>query len=238
MTSSRPAARRTRRRASCTASLPPRRSRPGSTRSARTSCVTASTRRRTRLGTVARVFGSFPIPIAGKTGTAEKARSTRPDWTSPGGAATGRRRADSPDLVVCALIENGGHGGDAAAPAALKVFEPSSKKRPLGPSQRLMVEAVATARAAARAAAGGRRGRLLVRRLDWLLLGAVAALVGYGLWAIAGSRPRRHRATRATSRPAGGLRGGRRGRRARAALRRPADLPPLHVARSTSARPV
>jgi hypothetical protein len=24
---------------------------------------------------------------------------------------------------VCALIENGGHGGDAAAPAALKVFE-------------------------------------------------------------------------------------------------------------------
>jgi len=24
---------------------------------------------------------------------------------------------------VCALIENGGHGGEAAAPAALKVFE-------------------------------------------------------------------------------------------------------------------
>ena len=29
---------------------------------------------------------------------------------------------DSPKLVVCALIENGGHGGDAAAPAAAKVF--------------------------------------------------------------------------------------------------------------------
>jgi hypothetical protein len=29
----------------------------------------------------------------------------------------------SPELVVCALIENGGHGGTAAAPAALKVFE-------------------------------------------------------------------------------------------------------------------
>jgi hypothetical protein len=26
-------------------------------------------------------------------------------------------------LVVCALIENGGHGSTAAAPAALKVFE-------------------------------------------------------------------------------------------------------------------
>ena len=31
--------------------------------------------------------------------------------------------ADNPTIVVCALIENGGHGGDAAAPAALKVFE-------------------------------------------------------------------------------------------------------------------
>jgi penicillin-binding protein 2 len=28
-----------------------------------------------------------------------------------------------PTIVVCALIENGGHGGTAAAPAALKVFE-------------------------------------------------------------------------------------------------------------------
>ena len=30
---------------------------------------------------------------------------------------------DRPSIVVCAVIENGGHGGDAAAPAALKVFE-------------------------------------------------------------------------------------------------------------------
>jgi cell division protein FtsI/penicillin-binding protein 2 len=30
---------------------------------------------------------------------------------------------DNPTIVVCALIENGGHGGTAAAPAALKVFE-------------------------------------------------------------------------------------------------------------------
>ena len=32
------------------------------------------------------------------------------------------RRKRSP-IVVCAVIENGGHGGSAAAPAALKVFE-------------------------------------------------------------------------------------------------------------------
>ena len=30
---------------------------------------------------------------------------------------------ENPEIVVCALIENGGHGGDAAAPAARKVFE-------------------------------------------------------------------------------------------------------------------
>ena len=30
---------------------------------------------------------------------------------------------DSPTIVVCAVIENGGHGGTSAAPAALKVFE-------------------------------------------------------------------------------------------------------------------
>ena len=29
----------------------------------------------------------------------------------------------SPKIAVCAVIENGGHGGTAAAPAALKVFE-------------------------------------------------------------------------------------------------------------------
>jgi penicillin-binding protein 2 len=76
-------------------------------------------------GTSSAIFGSFPIPISGKTGTAEKAidpgdgypRLFNQSWWC------GYGPSDSPDLVVCALIENGGHGGDAAAPAALKVFE-------------------------------------------------------------------------------------------------------------------
>ena len=46
---------------------------------------------------------------------------SRGSSTSRGGAATGPY--DNPSIVVCALIENGGHGGTAAAPAALKVFE-------------------------------------------------------------------------------------------------------------------
>jgi penicillin-binding protein 2 len=77
------------------------------------------------LGTSAAIFSDFPVPISGKTGTAEK-------YIDPGDGYLhtfnqswwcGYGPSESPDLVVCALIENGGHGGDAAAPAALKVFE-------------------------------------------------------------------------------------------------------------------
>jgi cell division protein FtsI/penicillin-binding protein 2 len=41
---------------------------------------------------------------------------------------------EPPDIVVCALIENGGFGADAAAPAALQVFKQYFKKQ-LGSSQ-------------------------------------------------------------------------------------------------------
>jgi len=42
---------------------------------------------------------------------------------------------DDPKIVVCALIENGGHGGTVAAPAALRVFESyfHEKATELGP---------------------------------------------------------------------------------------------------------
>jgi penicillin-binding protein 2 len=77
-------------------------------------------------GTATAVFGSFPVAIAGKTGTAEKALtlpgSTHPTLVSQSWWC-GYGPSDSPELVVCALIENGGHGGTAAAPAALQVFK-------------------------------------------------------------------------------------------------------------------
>jgi penicillin-binding protein 2 len=38
--------------------------------------------------------------------------------------------SEAPTIVVCAVIENGGHGGTAAAPAALKVFESYFKAHP------------------------------------------------------------------------------------------------------------
>jgi penicillin-binding protein 2 len=77
------------------------------------------------VGTSTAIFGSFPVPIAGKTGTAEKVidpgdgypRNFDQSWWC------GYGPAEAAQLVVCALIENGGHGGTAAAPAAAKVFE-------------------------------------------------------------------------------------------------------------------
>jgi penicillin-binding protein 2 len=75
-------------------------------------------------GTSYGVFGNFPVPIAGKTGTAEKVVSLPgyvgkqdQSWWCGYGPVT-----PSPKLVVCAVIENGGHGGTAAAPAAERVF--------------------------------------------------------------------------------------------------------------------
>jgi penicillin-binding protein 2 len=76
------------------------------------------------LGTSSAIFGGFPIPIAGKTGTAEKTidpgdgypRNFDQSWWCGYGPTSDAK------LVVCALIENGGHGGTAAAPAAAKVF--------------------------------------------------------------------------------------------------------------------
>jgi penicillin-binding protein 2 len=82
-------------------------------------------------GTSTSVFGTFPIPIAGKTGTAEKSASI-PGFTGKLDQSwwCGYAPTDAPTITVCAVIENGGHGGTAAAPAALKVFEAYFKAHP------------------------------------------------------------------------------------------------------------
>ncbi len=77
-------------------------------------------------GTSSSVFSAFPISISGKTGTAEKVVNL-PGY--PIGHLEdqswwcGYGPSDDAALVVCAVIENGGHGSSAAAPAALRVFE-------------------------------------------------------------------------------------------------------------------
>jgi penicillin-binding protein 2 len=82
-------------------------------------------------GTSSGVFSAFPVQIAGKTGTAEK-QVQLPGFSGLRDQAwwCGYGPTDkTPELVVCVVIENGGHGGTAAAPAALKVFESYFGKR-------------------------------------------------------------------------------------------------------------
>jgi penicillin-binding protein 2 len=88
-------------------------------------------------GTSSGVFASFAVPVAGKTGTAEKVvnlpgyplgHQEDQAWWCGWGPFDGseyvtRSGAKRSPIVVCALIENGGHGGAVAAPTALKVFE-------------------------------------------------------------------------------------------------------------------
>jgi penicillin-binding protein 2 len=76
----------------------------------------------TTLGTSAGVFGGFPIDVSGKTGTAEKWSNEHYRYLDQSWWC-GYGPSESPTLVVCSVIENGGFGAEAAAPAALKLFE-------------------------------------------------------------------------------------------------------------------
>jgi penicillin-binding protein 2 len=77
-------------------------------------------------GTSSGVFANYSVPISGKTGTAEKVVQIPgypSDHKEDQSWWCGWGPSDDAQIVVCALIENGGHGSTAAAPAALKVFE-------------------------------------------------------------------------------------------------------------------
>ena len=67
-------------------------------------------------GTSASVFASFPIPVAGKTGTAQTPTGSDHSWYATW-APYGH-----PRVVVVVLIEHGGFGVEAAAPAAKEIY--------------------------------------------------------------------------------------------------------------------
>ncbi|HEX5990207.1 MAG TPA: penicillin-binding protein 2 [Solirubrobacterales bacterium] len=74
-------------------------------------------------GTAAGVFGGFPIPIAGKTGTAERPGHADQSWfaaLSP---------YPNPRIVTIATVEEGGFGAESAAPVVLDILEAIYKKR-------------------------------------------------------------------------------------------------------------
>jgi penicillin-binding protein 2 len=70
-------------------------------------------------GTSASVFSGFPIKVAGKTGTAETCGASCPDHSWYASWAP----YDHPRLVVVVMVERGGFGAEAAAPAAKKIYE-------------------------------------------------------------------------------------------------------------------
>jgi penicillin-binding protein 2 len=69
-------------------------------------------------GTSFSVFGGFPIPIAGKTGTAERGVGV-PDQSWYAAVAP----YPKPRIVVVTTIERGGFGVEAAAPVVARVLE-------------------------------------------------------------------------------------------------------------------
>jgi penicillin-binding protein 2 len=68
------------------------------------------------LGTSTSVFAGFPVAVAGKTGTAEMLGKGDYSWYASWAPA------DDPRYVVVVMIEQGGHGGTAAAPATRLIY--------------------------------------------------------------------------------------------------------------------
>jgi penicillin-binding protein 2 len=68
-------------------------------------------------GTSEAVFGSFPIPVAGKTGTAERPGHADQSWYAI------LAPYPNPRIVTVVTIEEGGFGAQAAAPAAHTILE-------------------------------------------------------------------------------------------------------------------
>jgi penicillin-binding protein 2 len=68
-------------------------------------------------GTSFAVFGNFPVPVAGKTGTAQRPPNPDQSWyvvLAP---------YPNPRIVTAVTIERGGFGAESAAPAALQILE-------------------------------------------------------------------------------------------------------------------
>jgi penicillin-binding protein 2 len=68
-------------------------------------------------GTSASIFANYPIPVAGKTGTAEAPPYDDHSWYASWAPYK------HPKIVVVAMVEHGGFGAQGAAPAAKEVYD-------------------------------------------------------------------------------------------------------------------
>jgi penicillin-binding protein 2 len=68
-------------------------------------------------GTSTALFGNYPVAVDGKTGTAQVGNGNDDSWYASWAPA------NHPKVVVIVLIQNGGYGADAAAPAAKQIYD-------------------------------------------------------------------------------------------------------------------
>ena len=79
--------------------------------------VRAGLREAATNGTSAPTFAGYPIPVAGKTGTAQVFGKGDYAWYAS------YAPANDPKYVVVVMVEQGGHGGTVAAPAARMIYD-------------------------------------------------------------------------------------------------------------------
>lgn len=79
-------------------------------------------------GTAAAVFRNFPIPTAGKTGTADFSNTQREVGRAPFATYVSFAPTDKPEIAFVGVIFDGGHGS-WTAPVAKAVFEAYFKER-------------------------------------------------------------------------------------------------------------
>lgn len=75
-------------------------------------------------GTGAGVFANFPVPVAGKTGTAENPHGDDHGWFVAYGPF------NDPRITVAVIIEQGGYGSTSAGPVARKILETAFNLKP------------------------------------------------------------------------------------------------------------
>jgi len=78
--------------------------------------MTSALARVTSSGTAEGAFRDFPVVVAGKSGTAQVAGKDDMAWF------VGFAPADNPKYCVAVVIEQGGHGGSVAGPAARQIL--------------------------------------------------------------------------------------------------------------------
>lgn len=79
-------------------------------------------------GTATHRFGGLPVPVAGKTGTAEAPPGESHAWFAgyaPAAAYTtiDGRQLNGPEIAIAVILENSGEGSDVAAPLFRRIVE-------------------------------------------------------------------------------------------------------------------